>query len=83
MSTNYSHIARFWALIIDRRIMFDREFEIFILSACGRPGIFANMRCGDGMFLDFEARHIRVVACWFDFLTEVARCIHRYQRSMK
>jgi len=54
MAANDSYIARLWVLVIDWRVLFDREFEIIILSACSRPRILANIRGSDGMFLDLE-----------------------------
>lgn len=41
MAANNSHIARLRVLIIDRRILFDCELEILILSGCSRSRVFA------------------------------------------
>lgn len=54
MAANDRHIARFRILIIDRRILFDGEFEILIVPTCSRPRILANIRGSDDMFLDLE-----------------------------
>jgi hypothetical protein len=43
MAANDSYIARLWILVIERCILFYCEFEILILSTCGRSSVLANI----------------------------------------
>jgi hypothetical protein len=54
MSTNDSHIARLWVLIIEWSVLLDGKLEFIVLAARCSSWIFANMRCGERVLLDLE-----------------------------